>query len=508
MANYTQKKVYKLNELNRAFKQLVDREIGGKTFWVDCEVSDVTFHSSGHVYPTFVEANPEDETKLIAKSKANLWRNTSERLRQKLKSTGIKLEDLLKKGNKVRVLVSFSFQETYGLSLIVQDIDPTATLGDIEKQKQFTLARIRKEGLDKYQKKLYLSPIINRIAVVGSPDTSGFSDFMNEINTNNFYRKFKYKVFPTSVQGDHSVNEISSAINAAGMFNVEAIVVIRGGGSKMDLHVFNHYDIAKTIAYSPIPVISGVGHETDNCLIDIVSHTALKTPTAAAEFLYSRNAVFRTNLGISMDMVIKITQNIISEAMRELQSKREEFVHKIIGVVRVENDSLTKSEFYLNQIIQRWINETKEKLDRFGRLISVNASERLRGANLLLKNSADQLVYSISNIISEEKQIIERESQKVSSGGVNCVTHNLFEIENLWNVLTLRVSRSLETAIRDLHHKVEVLEKVDPTKLFAKGYTISTIEGTDLNKYDGDMNGKILISYSDKNEIESVIQKN
>ena len=84
MANYTQEKVYKLNELNRAFKQLVDREIGGKTFWVDCEVSDVTFHSSGHVYPTFVEANPEDETKLIAKSKANLWRNTSERLRQKL----------------------------------------------------------------------------------------------------------------------------------------------------------------------------------------------------------------------------------------------------------------------------------------------------------------------------------------------------------------------------------------------------------------------------------------
>ena len=153
MTHDTQKKVYTLYQLNRSFRNLVNREIGGKTFWVDCEVSDVTFHSSGHVYPTFVEANPEDETKLIAKSKANLWRNTSELLRQKLKSTGIKLEDLLKKGNKVRVLVSFNFKETYGLSLIVEDIDPTATLGDIEKQKQLTLDRIRKEGLDKYQKK-------------------------------------------------------------------------------------------------------------------------------------------------------------------------------------------------------------------------------------------------------------------------------------------------------------------------------------------------------------------
>ena len=333
---------------------------------MDCEVSDVTFHSSGHVYPTFVEANPEDESKLIAKSKANLWRNTSELLSQKLKSFGVKLEDLLKKGNKVRVLVSFNFQETYGLSLIVQDIDPTATLGDIEKQKQLTLDRIRTEGLDKYQKKLYLSPIVRRIAVIGSPNTSGFTDFMNEINSNNFYRKFKCKVFPTSVQGDNAIDEISSAINEAGMYNVEAIVVIRGGGSKMDLHVFNHYNIAKTIAYSPIPVISGVGHETDNCLIDVVSHTAVKTPTAAAEFLYLRNAVFRTNLGISMDKVLKISQNIISETYRELQSNREEFVHKIINLVRIECDYLAKSELYLNQIIQRWVNETKEKLIDLG----------------------------------------------------------------------------------------------------------------------------------------------
>ena len=147
-------------------------------------------------------------------------------------------------------------------------------------------------------------------------------------------------------------------------------------------------------------------------------------------------------------------------------------------------------------------------MDRFGRLISVNATERLRGANLLLKNSSDELIYSISNIISEEKQKIERQLQKTSSGGVNSVSHNLFEIENLWNVLILRVSRSLEIAIRDLKHKGEVLEKVDPTRLFAKGYTISTIEGIDLNKYRGDMNGKILKSYSDKNEIESVITKN
>ena len=164
---------------------------------------------------------------------------------------------------------------------------------------------------------------------------------MNEINTNNFYQKFKCKVFPT-VQGDNSVEEISSAINEAGMFNVEAIVVIRGGGSKMDLHVFNHYDIAKTIAYSPIPVISGVGHETDNCLIDIVSHTAVKIPTAAAEFLYSRNAVFRTNLEISMDKVLSISKNIISEAKIELQSNREELVHQVINIVKIESENLAK----------------------------------------------------------------------------------------------------------------------------------------------------------------------
>ena len=172
-------------------------------------------------------------------------------------------------------------------------------------------------------------------------------------------------------------------------------------------------------------------------------------------------------------------ENLISENEERVKLQRRQSAEHESGVNKLSRMVKAATETHLD--------ESVELLAKFQFMLEE-----------LLKQDQEEL---------EEKQKIERQLQKTSSGGVNSVSHNLFEIENLWNVLTLRVSRSLETAIRDLHHKVEVLEKVDPTKLFAKGYTISTIEGTDLNKYDGDMNGKILISYSDKNEIESVIQK-
>ena len=507
MNTSTQNKIYTLYQLNAEFKSIVDLEFGRKRFWVDCEVAEVTFHVSGHVYPTFVQANPRDENQIIAKSKSTLWRNDADELRFKLRSTGIQLEDLLKKGNKVRVLVSFNYKIIYGLTLLVHDIDPSATLGDIEKQKQLTLTRIRKEGLDTYQKKLYLSPIIRRIAVVGSPDTSGFTDFMTEIKMNKFFSSFECKVFQTGVQGNQSIEQICSAIKEAGMYNVEVIVVVRGGGSKMDLHVFNHYDIAKTIAYSPIPVISGIGHETDNCLIDLVSFAAMKTPTAVAEFLISRNTVFRTELQMNMDKVLQISKNVIAQSMVELQSSREEFLNKVVNIVRLEKEKLVNNELLFNQLIQTLVNNTKAVLDRQGRFISLNATERLRAANLSLKYSADKLIYSITNMISDERQKVERESQKLTSEGLNSLAHFSVQIENLWNVFSMRVFRTLEISSNDLKHKGEVLEKVDPTKLFSKGYTISTIEGVDLNKYKGDAIGKTLISYSDKSQIESIVKK-
>jgi len=238
-------RIYTLTSLNQSIENLVTRELSFRTFWIKCQIAKIN-SKGGHLYLELMDSSNGEKT---AVARGIIWRLTYEDIQKEFGALGLRIEEVLKPNMEITVQVKVNFHKLYGLSLHILKVDTNTVIGDIEQQKRETLQRLTKEGLLEMQKRLYLGPINLKIGIVGSPDTSGFNDFFKELKQNSIFTRFKVKIFEASVQGAHAVRSITAAIEEAGRWDLDALVVIRGGGSKMDLHVFNHYDICKAIAY-------------------------------------------------------------------------------------------------------------------------------------------------------------------------------------------------------------------------------------------------------------------
>jgi exodeoxyribonuclease VII large subunit len=276
------KRPYRLHELSTAIKSVVSSAFPDAC-WVIAEIAECKCNQKGHCYLELVEK--EDE-RTIAQMKATIWaydyRNISGRFE---KTTG----ETLKRGMKILLLAAVTFHEVYGLSLAVKDIDPTFTLGEMERRKKEVIRRLTEEGVIARNKGLPLPLVPQRIAVVSSPTAAGYGDFLTQLDSNLYGYKFTRVLFPATMQGDDAENSIISALDGIrrkkGIF--DAVVIIRGGGSAVDLSCFDSYAVARAIALFPLPVVTGIGHERDDTVADIVAHTRMKTPTAVAEFFIS-----------------------------------------------------------------------------------------------------------------------------------------------------------------------------------------------------------------------------
>lgn len=255
------------------------------TYWVQAELSDVRSNYSGHCYVEFVQKEPKGNN-LIAKARGTIWNNVYHILKPYFeRETG----QAFVAGIKVLVNVSVVFHELYGYSLSVNDIDPTYTLGDMARRRREILKRLEEEGVLTLNKELELPMLTQRIAVISSATAAGYGDFCNQLENNPYGFVFHPRLFPAIMQGDRVEQSIISALDA---INAErdcwdVVVIIRGGGATSDLSGFDTYELAVNCAQFPLPVITGIGHERDDTVLDSVSHTRVKTPTAAAEFLIS-----------------------------------------------------------------------------------------------------------------------------------------------------------------------------------------------------------------------------
>ena len=504
MSTETKEETYTLTQLNNRFKKWVDKNVGHHKFWVECEIAKANLNGV-HWYLELVDSDAQEQT--TAKARGNIWRSTAEQISHSLRAFGVKSDEIIKEGNRVRIQCSFQYNSIYGLSLVINGIDPSTTLGDIEKQKQQTLKRLTDEGLIDLQKQLYLSPLARRIALVGSPGTSGFEDFVKELTNNTIYSRFKFKAFPTTVQGDVAVNQIVAAIKAASEHDVDAIVLVRGGGSKMDLHVFNHYNVCSAIAYSRIPVITGVGHESDNCLVDTVAYEARKTPTAAAKRFYISIGTFSAALTDSMTKILGASKNTIHERNRELDHYKERLVQDVSRRISSERDFIGKHELQFNQTINVLVKSTKQLIDNYGKQITLLSSNRIKAADHSLKNTSDLLIQTVMNIISEEKQRLKGDAQRTTQGAFDSIGSGKKEQMTVRDLFLVRLKNHLSLIKNELNYEGQKLLAIDPTRLFSAGYTISTIDGQDLNKATGELINKLLITYSDNYHIESRITK-
>ncbi len=276
-----------LFKLNTLIQSTLEQQLQ-PFYWVVAEISELRVAPKGHCYLELVEKDGEH---LTAKIRANIWAYDYRNLSSFFHNvTGKKLQP----GMKILAKVKVEFHEVFGMSLHIRALDPNFTLGERARQRQLVVERLTREDLLGRNKQLALPLVPQRIAVISAETAAGYGDFMHQLVQNQWGYHFQVKLFKSVMQGTEAVSSINSSLEKiyqqADEFDL--LVIIRGGGSQVDLDCFDHYDLTAMVARSPLPVVTGIGHERDQTVLDLVAHTRLKTPTAVAEFLLSgMNAV-------------------------------------------------------------------------------------------------------------------------------------------------------------------------------------------------------------------------
>ncbi len=276
--------LYELTHLVRsALESTFDEE-----YWVQGELSDATAGYGGHFYGELVQKDELGQG-IVARARVNCWARTYNILRMRFyRDTG----QTLHAGMQVKLLVRVTFHEQYGFALNIQDIDSTFTLGDMARRRREILAQLEADGILHDNQQLPLPRLLNRIAVVSSERAAGYGDFKDQLEKNEYGLRFSTQLFSAVMQGQHVEESVIAALEqiAADRDRWDVVVIIRGGGATGDLSDFDSYPLAACIAQFPLPVITGIGHERDETVLDHVAHTRVKTPTAAAAFLIDHQA--------------------------------------------------------------------------------------------------------------------------------------------------------------------------------------------------------------------------
>ena len=276
-----------LYELNRLVREVIETEMP-REYWVEAELSECR-ESRGHCYMELIEKDSQSATP-IARASAKCWASKWSVVRPYFERT---TGQVLHAGMKVLLKVYAQFHEAYGFSWIVTDIDPTYTLGDMARKRQEIIRQLKEEGIFDLQKELELPLFCQHIAVISSETAAGYGDFCNQLADNPYGFQFRTQLFPAIMQGEGVEQSIIAALNRiyesqsnhnsqVSILNshFDCVVIIRGGGATSDMSGFDTLALAENVANFPLPIITGIGHDRDESILDMVSHTRVKTPTA------------------------------------------------------------------------------------------------------------------------------------------------------------------------------------------------------------------------------------
>ena len=341
-----------LYELNNLVRGSLERALPDE-YWVQAELSEVREAYNGHCYLEFVQKGNNGRD-LVAKARGVVWAGTYRLLKPLFeRETGRPLSA----GMKVLVRVAVTFHELYGYSLSVTDIDPAYTLGDLARLRREILARLEADGILNDNKELPLPVLANRIAVISSATAAGYGDFRNQLLRNDYRLRFTLRLFPAVMQGERVEESVLAALDAimAERDEWDAVVIIRGGGATSDLSGFDTYLLAAACAQFPLPVITGIGHERDDTVLDLVAHTRVKTPTAAAAFLVRHQLEAATRLEA-------LSRDIGQEVMARLERERARLERLSAALSAVFSQVRVRGEHRLEQLSLRLAHAWQQRL--------------------------------------------------------------------------------------------------------------------------------------------------
>ena len=374
-----------LYELNGLVKRSI-RSCLPDTYWVQTELSDVRSNYSGHCYLEFIQQDASGNN-LIAKARGTIWSNIYKMLKPYFEQeTG----QAFTSGIKVLVQVSVEFHELYGYSLTVLDIDPTYTVGDMERKRREILRQLEEEGVIDLNKELEMPMLPQRIAVISSATAAGYGDFCNQLANNPRGYGFRTELFPAIMQGERVEESILSALDAINnrLEEFDVVVIIRGGGATSDLSGFDTYLLAASCAQFPLPIITGIGHERDDTVIDKVAHTRVKTPTAAAEFLIAK---IDKCADVLDEMSFRLMQGVRNRLLwehRRIENLAQRIPSAVYKRITDAKYDLLSAQRDLQMASRQFLSAKKHRLELLQQRLNDALPEKqlARGYSITLKN--------------------------------------------------------------------------------------------------------------------------
>jgi exodeoxyribonuclease VII large subunit len=353
-------KNYTLSELTSHITEVLKVNFDSP-LWIRAEISELREHSNGHCYLELIEKDKHSD-QIIAKIRANIWANTFRVLKVYFEdNTG----QSLRAGMSVLVAVTVEFHDVFGISLNIRDIDPTYTLGDLSARRQQIIKQLEADGVIEMNKQLQMPLLTRRIAIISSATAAGYEDFCNQLDNNQEGFVFYHQLFPALMQGDQAEQSIIMALekvfDAHHLFDV--VVIIRGGGATTDLACYDGYELALNCAQFPLPVISGIGHQRDITILDLVAHMSVKTPTAAAAYLIDCLSDAYQMASVPYDAVISLVRNKLQGEERRLSDIQWKMKHALQQKSSARHLQLEKMRAGLQASIRMAFSHHRSKLD-------------------------------------------------------------------------------------------------------------------------------------------------
>ena len=375
-----------LSQLNSLVSDAI-KDALPETYWLIAEISDVRVnHSNGHCYLEFIEKN-EKTGAIIAKARGYIWNNTFRMLKPYFEET---TKQSFTSGLKILVCVGIDFHELYGYGLTVHDIDPTYTLGDLQQKRQAIINQLEKEGVLTLNKELDFPVIAQRIAIISSPTAAGYEDFLDHLLHNKYGFVFYPKLFPALMQGERTESSIIQALDKifSHKEKFDAVVIIRGGGATSDLSSFDSYLLATNCAQFPLPIITGIGHERDDTILDIVAYQRAKTPTAVADFFIGKIEETNNELTDLQDSIVSEAKLILNQANINLQNFSIKIPNMAFSLFEKQSANLELYKARLQHAAKNKLEKAKSQLKEKEAFIKLSSPEYIlsKGYSITTKN--------------------------------------------------------------------------------------------------------------------------
>ncbi|HEY5510503.1 MAG TPA: exodeoxyribonuclease VII large subunit [Prolixibacteraceae bacterium] len=479
-----------LSELNGQVKTVLSANFTAPV-WVVGEISEINVHSNGHCYLMLIEKG-DSEDRIVAQARATIWSYTFRMLRPFFETT---TGQQLTEGIKVLLQVSVEFHELYGFSLNVRNIDPTYTLGDQARKRREIIKRLTDEGVLTMNKELELPLVPQKIAIISSPNAAGYEDFMEQLTANPNGFHFYTQLFPATMQGNQAEQSIIDALDRIYPFEdfFDLVVIIRGGGSQVDLSCFDNYNVAYHVTQFPIPVLTGIGHEKDDSIVDLVAHTRLKTPTAVAGFIIDGVIAFAERIDLLEQQAVEMIEDKLLEEKSRIEVLTREISSLIRNLLDNKRNELLEKSWKSSQAVRLSLQNREYQLAKKLQRTRFFSERYFYIRNQKILQSQNMLQGAFSRAMSVRKRHLEEYLQKFRSIANRQLEHENYKIE-----------------IAD--HKRMLM---DPGTILKRGFTITTFEGRLVKDvallkneqtikthfYDGSVRSKVIeITKTDKDD--------